>query len=287
MVDRYCCMEYGQIFVDASWLNDNIGKKDLVIIDCRYDLMEPEKARRRYRDGHIPGAFRLDMEEDLAGEVGLHGGRHPFPDRHKFAEKLMNAGVGDDTTVVGYDDDLSGAARLWFLLRYFGHQKVRILDGGIASWIELGYKLTTQPPVARQRGVLNLTPGHEPVVDSFEIARRLPDMRIVDSRSRPRYLGEFEPIDRKAGHIPGARNVDYLSVQERPGKLKPPEELVRIYSSLGRNPVVYCGSGVTSCVNYVAMKSVGLEPILYAGSWSDWISYENNPVASGDEESVA
>ncbi len=276
-------MEYDQIFVDPAWLNGNLGRKDLVVIDCRYDLMDPERARMRYGEGHIPGSFRLDMEQDLAGEVGPHGGRHPFPDINKFAQRLMNIGIGDTTTVVGYDDDLSGAARLWFLLRYFGHTNVRILDGGISSWISHGFKLTTHVPDARPRGNLNLSPGHEFVTDSAEIARRLPHITIVDSRSRPRYLGEFEPIDRKAGHIPGARNIDYLSVQERPGKLKSTAELARIYSSLGRNPVVYCGSGVTSCVNYVAMKSIGLDPVLYAGSWSDWISYEDNQIASGDE----
>lgn len=278
-------MDHDQIFVDSAWLHNRIGSEDLVIVDCRYDLMEPEKARRRYLEGHIPGAFRLDMEEDLADPVTEHGGRHPFPKLDKFAARLMEIGISNDTTVVGYDDDLSGAARLWFLLRYFGHQRSMILDGGITSWIEAGFHLTTSLPVVKRHGSLHLNAGHEPVIGAKEIVEKLHDIRIVDSRSRPRYLGEFEPIDRKAGHIPGSRNIDYLSVQERPGKLKPATDLRKIYSAVGKHPVVYCGSGVTSCVNYVAMKSIGLDPVLYAGSWSDWISYDSNPVAAGDEDS--
>lgn len=274
---------YHSIFVSVDWLHENMDNDSLVIVDCRYDLMDPAKAIRRYGEGHIPRSFRMDMERDLSGQKAEHGGRHPFPEPDRLLKILRSMGINNDTLVIGYDDDLSGASRLWFVLRYYGHGSVRIMDGGISEWIRKGYPLTTVSPRASRNGNIVFGNGSEAIIDSFSLKGHLKELKIVDSRSRPRYLGEFEPIDSRAGHIPGAANIDYLSVQEKPGKIKSAEELREIYSGLGNRPVVYCGSGVTSCVNYVAMKSIGLDPILYAGSWSDWISYPDNPVSTGSD----
>ncbi len=276
---------YKDIFVTPNWLHENTGNRSVVVIDCRYDLGNPEKAMERYREGHIPGSFRLDMEADLSGSRSEHGGRHPLPDFTVLAMKLRNFGISSDSMVICYDDDLSGASRLWFLMNCMGHENTRILDGGITGWIECGYQLSTVPGVTRDKGTFLPAAGKflTRIADMDEIRRNLESLVIIDSRARPRYLGEFEPIDSRAGHIPGAINIQYTTVQERPGKIRNTVDLERIYAGIAMEPVVYCGSGVTSCVNFVALILTGRSPRLYAGSWSDWISYGTNPVASGKE----
>ena len=279
---------YRDIFVTTDWLHGNIGDRNVVVIDCRYDLGNPEKAIERYREGHIPGSFRLDMEADLAGSRSEHGGRHPLPDFNMLALKLRNFGISSDSMVICYDDDLSGASRLWFLMNCMGHENTRILDGGITGWIECGHQLSTVPGVPGDDGTFFPASGEflTRIADMDQIRRNLDSMQIIDSRARPRYLGEFEPIDPRAGHIPGAINIEYTVVQERLGKIREPADLERIYAGIAREPVVYCGSGVTSCVNFVGLIMTGRSPRLYAGSWSDWVSYGTNPVASGEEEST-
>ena len=279
---------YRDIFVTTDWLHGNIGDRNVVVIDCRYDLGNPEKAIERYREGHIPGSFRLDMEADLAGSRSEHGGRHPLPDFNMLALKLRNFGISSDSMVICYDDDLSGASRLWFLMNCMGHENTRILDGGITGWIECGHQLSTVPGVPGDDGTFFPASGEflTRIADMDQIRRNLDSMQIIDSRARPRYLGEFEPIDPRAGHIPGAINIEYTAVQERLGKIRKPADLEKIYAGIAREPVVYCGSGVTSCVNFVGLIMTGRSPRLYAGSWSDWVSYGTNPVASGEEEST-
>ena len=245
--------------------------------------MNPQAAVNEYNRGHIPGAYRIDMEQDLAGTVKEHGGRHPLPDLEGFVSKLESYGVSTDTTIVAYDDDLSGSARLWFILTHLGHRNARILDGGIISWKNLGFELTSDPSLTSRRGNLTYRTDFSDMITMADIRNQGSRMMLIDSRAKERYLGNLEPIDRKAGHIPGAVNIDYHLAEDEFGRLKDADDLKDLYSQAGSEPVVYCGSGVTSCVNYVAMKRIGLNPKLYLGSWSDWISYYDNPIAVGSE----
>ncbi|MEM0156758.1 MAG: sulfurtransferase [Thermoplasmataceae archaeon] len=276
---------YRDIFVTPGWLSSNLQRENLVIIDCRYDLGNPAKAKERYESGHIPGSFRLDMEEDLAGRRSVHGGRHPLPDFDVLASRLRKFGISSDTIIICYDDDLSGSSRLWFLMNCMGHSNTKILDGGIAGWVEEGHPLSTVPGLSKKNGTFHPASGEflSRISGMDEIRRNIDSLQIIDSRARPRYLGEYEPIDSRAGHIPGAINIEYTRIQEKPGKIRRQDELEMIYSGIGREPVVYCGSGVTSCVNFVGLTMTGRSPRLYAGSWSDWISYRSNPVAAGEE----
>ncbi len=276
---------YDDIFVTPGWLSANLHKENVVVIDCRYDLGNPARAIEMYKAGHIPRSFRLDMERDLAGPRSVHGGRHPLPDFEVLSSKLRRFGISSDSIIICYDDDLSGSSRLWFLMNCMGHSHTKILDGGIAGWVEEGHMLSTAPAVPERDGTFHPAFGEflSRISEMEEIRRNLDSMQIIDSRARPRYLGEYEPIDYRGGHIPGAINIEYTRIQEKPGKIRKQDELEAIYSGIGREPVVYCGSGVTSCVNFVGLIMTGRSPRLYAGSWSDWISYRSNPVASGDE----
>lgn len=269
-------------FVTCQWLLDRLGDESIIIADCRYDLKDHGLGLKEYREEHIPGAHYLNMEGVLAGEVKMHGGRHPVPDVSSFTHTMNSIGLDSDKTVIAYDRDGSGAARLWWLLNYFGHAKVRVLNGGFSLWKELDFPVSQAMP-EKKKG--NFVPGRNGYIlmDSTNLKNIDRNTRIIDSRARERYEGIVEPIDKKAGHIPGAINIPYTDVIERGGLFKSSEELEKIFAEAGEDPVLYCGSGVTSCVNFIAMYSIGRNPRLYAGSWSDWISYEENEVAVGEK----
>lgn len=268
--------------VQMDWLIQHLGDADIIIADCRYNLMDSSEGRKKYLSGHIPGAYFVDMEADLTGNKKEHGGRHPIPDTQDFARRMSSMGVEKGKTVIAYDDDLSGASRLWWLLNYFGHDDVYVLDGGIGKWIKGGGK-TTQDLPKEQHGQFRADTRHDLLYDMHTLKKRAEDEVIVDSRAPDRYLGNEEPIDFKAGHIPGAVNVFYRDIMESTGTLKTRDELRRIFRNMPSSPVVYCGSGITSCVNVLGMAIIGMEPKLYSGSWSDWITYPENGVATGSE----
>lgn len=270
-------------FVTCDWLRDRLNDPAVVIADCRYDLSDFSLGRREYGKSHIPNAHFLHMEGVLAGDVGEHGGRHPIPDAEKFAEAMNSIGMDETATVIAYDGDGSGASRLWWLLNYFGHANVKILNGGFPLWKELGLPLTDIVPPARAG---NFVPGRNDYIfmDKDQLRTLNSGEIIIDSRARERYMGIAEPIDRKAGHIPGSINIPYTEVLAKAGLFKGKDELKHIFADVGGNPVLYCGSGITSCVNFVALVSVGKQPRLYAGSWSDWISYEENEISVGEEQ---
>lgn len=272
-------MTDSNFIVSAQWLSEHLGDNDLVIVDCRFSLAEPELGHQQYQAGHIPGAHYLSLDRDLASPVEKHGGRHPLPDVDKFAEKLANIGVtSQKTLVVAYDDSrFAFASRLWWLLRYMGHDRVAILDGGCQSWQSGGYPVTQEisPPV---RG--NFTPQLRPemVVDIETVKARkdLPEVALVDSRSPDRYQGKVEPIDPIAGHIPGALNYFWQEVTDAQAKAKPVSEQRDRWSDIesAKDIMVYCGSGVTACVNLLSLEMAGISGAkLYVGSWSDWCSY--------------
>ena len=269
------------LFVSCKWLREHLNDRSLIIADCRYNLADFELGRKEYRDSHIPGAYHIDMERDLTGKITLHGGRHPLPEQDAFAGRMNSIGLRPEITVIAYDSDGSGAARLWWLLNYFGHSKVKILNGGIEKWKSLAFELATEIPPFRSGSfspVINRT-----ILASVEEVRNInPATTLIDSRTNVRYAGISEPIDRVAGHIPGAVNYQYTDTITETGLFRSKEELAKMFLGIGRDVIVYCGSGVTACVNFVALTEAGFKPRLYAGSWSDWISYEKNPVATGD-----
>lgn len=253
-----------------------------VIIDCRFDLMNPVAGRMRYEESHIPGAFYFDLNQDLSSPVSRHGGRHPFPDLAVLTQKLQACGVNAHTTVVAYDDNKGAfAARLWYLCHHIGHARVKILNGGFTAWKSASLPTTTELPAARH-GTLTMKPVAGKIL-GYEQIKTLSDTRpedivLIDSREEARYRGEIEPIDPIAGHIPGAVNLPWMSAVDNDGFFLPPEKQRERWAALlpaHQKPVVYCGSGVTACVNLLSLALIGRDDArLYAGSWSDWCSYQ-------------
>ncbi|MEM3676024.1 MAG: sulfurtransferase [Thermoplasmataceae archaeon] len=265
------------VLVTPAWLKRNIDRKDLLVVDCRYRLTDTSFGHNAYLQSHLPGAIFLDLNEDMSGRIKKHGGRHPVPNKNEFIQLAEKIGLCDDYTIVAYDDDGSGAARLYWLLRYYGHNDIHILNGGINSWAREGLPLTRRQPDHRE---CDFTPR---IASNINISMRkvrdhLGKIDLIDCRAERRYLGLEEPIDRKAGHIPGARNLFYQNLLAPDNSFRPLEELHSILSQVSEKPVFYCGSGVTSCVAFVAAMIIGKNPVLYAGSWSDWISYDDNPI---------
>jgi thiosulfate/3-mercaptopyruvate sulfurtransferase len=263
----------------------------LRVVDTRFYLDPARRGRDAWRAGHIPGAIFLDMDEDLSapgGGRGLPAGRHPWPSEEKVAAVMGKAGIGPGVRVAAYDDNSGGsAARLWYLLRAHGHDDVAVLDGGIAKWTAEGRPLSTEEPrVQPVRFEGRLRPGF--VVTKDEMVRGHARRLVLDARVGERYRGEAEPVDPRAGHIPGARNAAWTAnlSAATPPVLLPADELRARYRSLGaeqEEPVVYCGSGVTACHDLLALHLAGLRGTLYAGSWSEWSSDPQLPAASGGE----
>ncbi|BAY43713.1 rhodanese domain-containing protein [Scytonema sp. HK-05] len=272
--------------VSCEWLFKHLDEPQVVIVDCRFSLAEPQLGRQQYQESHIKGAYYLDLNQDLSSPVGEHGGRHPLPNPIELADKLSAIGVNSQKTlVVAYDDSrLAFASRLWWLLRYLGHEQVAVLDGGFSAWKKAEYPVTNVIPETQQA---TFTPNLQPqmVVDISVVKNRKDsqEVALVDSRERERYLGITEPIDKIAGHIPGAINYPWQQVTDSSGYILAQQQQQERWLEL-ENPkeiFVYCGSGVTACVNLLSLEMAGIHTgKLYAGSWSDWISY----LATGDEQ---
>lgn len=243
-------------------------------VDCRFDLQVTERGEELYLGGHIPGASFIDLERDLSDlSKAPAAGRHPLPDAGAFAEAMCRAGVESQTTVVAYDDgSLAGAARLWWLLRHFGHERAALLRGGIDSWLgEL-----TSGPERIAPGAFNAVERSDDLADADELLARRGDARltVVDARAPERYRGEIEPLDPVAGRIPGAINVPFGTLG---GGQVPPEDLLE-----ADEIVAYCGSGVTACVVLHALHRAGRSDArLYAGSYGEW-SRRGLPIATGE-----
>ncbi len=256
---------------------------NIVIFDCRFSLAYHNMGKTLYQQGHIPGAHHVDMEKDLSGPKGLHGGRHPLPEIEVFSTRMRRCGVNHNTLVVAYDNNrLAGAARLWWLLGFFGHHRVKILNGGLSAWQAAGFSVTDDDP-ASSEGDFEAMENLSLVVDHHWVTKYLTNRRItlIDSREAPRYLGREEPIDPAMGHIPGAVNAPWQQVTNEAGFARPQEQQQKIWQALpiADNPVVYCGSGITACVNLLSLSLAGMDNTrLYAGSWSDWCSYPTNPI---------
>ena len=268
-------------FVSCQWLAENLGNTEVVVIDSRFQLNSPSWGYEQYCNSHIPGAYYLDLDKDLSSPVKLHGGRHPLPNLDQFATKLASMGIiHSETLVVAYDDSrLAFAARLWWLLRYLGHDRVVVLDGGWNDWQQGNYP-TTQDISSPQQGSFTPQPQTDWIVDieTVKIRKDLPEVILVDSRDSDRYQGKREPIDPIAGSIPGALNSPWKQVTNDRGYLIPLPEQAKLWSSYRpkKEIIVYCGSGVTACVNLLSLQLAGIDNAkLYPGGWSDWCSYLN------------
>jgi thiosulfate/3-mercaptopyruvate sulfurtransferase len=271
--------------IDTPTLARHLHEVSLVVVDCRFKLDDPGWGAREYESAHIPGAVYVDLDRDLAGRKTGSNGRHPLPDPAAFSATVGALGIERGTQVVAYDQDAgSFASRFWWMLRWLGHAEVAVLDGGFAKWI--GENRPTRPgresrPPRTFAGVAR----KEMVAGADDVAGLIgrEEWRLLDARAPERFSGETETIDKKAGHIPGARNHFFKwNVDERNTLRAAGDVRARFLETLGGVPperaVCYCGSGVTACQNLLAMEHVGLRGArLYPGSWSEWSSDPSRP----------
>jgi len=278
--------------VSTQALQQALGSDGLVVLDCRFELTRPDAGRAAWEAGHIPGASYADLNRDLSGPVSpLAGGRHPLPDPADLSRRLGDWGVTAGSQVVAYDA-VGGmfASRLWWLLRWLGHERVAVLDGGYPAWVGEGGPVDQNVPSPR-RSQFSGRPGVMPVLGAGAVAAGLADhsLLLIDSRAKARFLGRQEPLDKVAGHIPGAINLPQAEHLDADGRFRPAEELAAQFGAvLSDHPpsqaACMCGSGVTACHSLLAMAHAGITgAALYAGSWSDWISDARRPVATEDD----
>jgi thiosulfate/3-mercaptopyruvate sulfurtransferase len=270
-------------------LADRLSEPGLFVADCRFELGKPDAGREAWIAGHIPGAAHVDLERDLSAPVTPATGRHPLPSPEAFAATLSRLGIGNETMVVCYDAGPGAyAARLWWMLRWVGHDAVAVLDGGFAAWIAESRPVETSPtPRGPARFIAR--PRPERVVDAVTLAGALRrGETLVDVRGAERFAGKVEPLDTVAGHVPGAVNLPFLENLDAGGRFRSPAELAALWLSRtdaapGRAPICMCGSGVTACQGLLALEAAGIPGgRLYAGSWSEWIRDPVRPVARGD-----
>jgi thiosulfate/3-mercaptopyruvate sulfurtransferase len=272
-----------QTLIDRDVLKQRIGDPGWVIVDCRFDLADPNRGEREYLEGHIPGAVYAHLDRDLSGPPVICGGRHPLPAPDALNQLFSRLGIDGGKQVVAYDNagGSLAAARLWWLLRYMGHEAVVVLDGGWGAWRE-GVKSgeeTNSPAAFRGQ------PNDSWIVKADAVSKV---QLLIDSRDPARYRGEVEPIDPKAGHIPCAVNHFWKLNLGADGRFLSPAQLRENFRGVFRNmkpddAVFYCGSGVTACHNLLAVAHAGFSmPRLYAGSWSEWCSDPSRPVATGE-----
>jgi thiosulfate/3-mercaptopyruvate sulfurtransferase len=272
--------------VSAEWLLAHLDDPGVAIADCRFSLMQPDAGRQQYQQSHIPGAVYFDLNADLSSPVQRHGGRHPLPDPAALAQTLAAAGITrGETWVIAYDDSRLGfAARFWWLLRYLGHDRVAVLNGGFSHWQAMEYPVEMADTPRPRRNAGQFVPALRPeMVVDIETVRQRKDQAgvvLVDAREGDRYRGEREPIDPIAGHIPGAANYPWQDATDDQGKALSAEAQRQRWQNLPKSDeiddiIVYCGSGVTACVNLLSLELAGRgsQSRLYAGSWSDWCSY--------------
>lgn len=288
------------LLIDAPSLQQCLSEPDCYVFDVRYNLSDPDAGEQQYLSGHIPGAYFLDQGRQLAGASTGKNGRHPLPDRQILQQTLQRLGVTPDARIVVYDhNDGSFAARAWWVLRWLGCVDVKVLDGGLQAWRDAGGALQSSPAaaspqdarVARLRSAdrdCTRAPSMPTVSADDILAMGAGDPRLlVDARTSERYRGEVEPIDPVAGRIPGAINRPIALNVQPDGRFKPPAQLRAEFQALlgerdGDQVIHYCGSGLTACHNVLAMAVAGLgSAALYPGSWSEWSSDADRPLAKG------
>ncbi len=266
----------------AARLDDPEAAAATVVCDVRFYLNDHDQGRREYEAAHIPGALFVDLHTELAGGPG--GGRHPLPSVEQFTTLLGRLGVSPSSLVVAYDSAGGAtAARLWWMLRSIEHGQAAVLDGGLPAWVAAGHAVTADvaepwpvhyPEAERWTGIADV----DAVAEGVALGAT-----VIDSRAGERFRGEVEPIDSRAGHIPGAINRFHGDNLTEAGTHRSLPELAERFAGVGESPIVYCGSGVTACHNLLALSLIGVARArLYPGSWSDWSSDPSRPVATGD-----
>ncbi|APR02210.1 rhodanese-like domain protein [Clostridium botulinum] len=273
-------------FVSTKWLQDHLEDENIVIVDCRGDLLKDSYGEEVYRKGHIKNAVFADLKKVMSSEEKEHGGRNPLPGTENFKRSIEKLGINKNTLVVAYDElRIAGAARFCWMLRYIGYTNNYVLDGGINKWITENRKLYIEENNSKEKlditnGDLNISLNEEIKADVNYIKDNMKkDLILVDSRTNIRYEGIEEPIDKKAGHIPGAKNVYWKDMLKEDGTVdenKVRENFLPLkdYSNIA----VYCGSGIDATFNFLLLDEVGIKARVYAGSWSDWITYKDNPI---------
>lgn len=276
------------MIIEIEELKKMMNEPNIRFVDCRYSLNDPYWGEKEYKQAHLSGAIYMDLNRDLSGKVGTHGGRHPLPDMKTFKGKLERYGITNDSVLIAYDQGGAPfASRFWWLMKYIGHKEVYIVNGGyeklakdfkteseISNWETSTYSINLQPDLLAEIDEVRL------------VAEGKKDAILIDSREYRRYSGEIEPIDKKAGHIPGAINKDWqLGVQN--GQFKSKDEQYERFNDLPKDKeiIVYCGSGVTATPNMLLLKNMGYEKVkLYIGSFSDWVSYDENKIETIKDE---
>lgn len=273
--------------VDVSWLKERMTSGDpVVLLDVRWALGDPH-GHKHYLKEHIPGALYVDLPSELAAPADPNRGRHPLPPLTRLQESARNWGIRNNDVVVAYDDSgNTAAARLWWLLRYAGFPSVFLLDGGLAAWKGAGFRLEGGDGQAVP-GDVTLAEGVMPVIDAAEASRWHRSGVLLDARAGERYRGEFEPVDPRAGHIPGAVSAPATGNLDDDGRFLPAAELKDRFAGLGIGPgssvAVYCGSGVTAAHEVAALEIAGITAALFPGSFSEWSNNPDNQVATGPE----
>lgn len=274
--------------ISVEALKEKLAQKpeNLVIVDVRFDLKDAHAGRKAYLENHIPDAIYLDLNQDLSSKAEKHGGNHPLPDINLFATKLGHVGIDQDTTVVVYDQGSDiFAGRLWWILDFLGSENVYILDGGYDHWVAAGNEVTEEVPLLNMKKFI-AKPKLEAIVNIEQVKARDASTTLLDARAKERYLGGHEPLHGKSGHIPGAKSYFWKGVLTEDGTWKDTKALEIHFADLYKNKeiIVSCGSGVSACSNIAGLKQAGFTNVkLYPGSFSDWISYEENEIVTEEE----
>lgn len=272
--------------VTASWLQNHIDDERIAIIDCRFNLYNSEYGKESFHLSHLKNAIFLDLDIDLSGNPKKHGGARPLPDLILLRSLLSKYGINKDTMIIGYDDQINSSARLWWTLKYIGHNYCYLLDGGFQSWIKVGYPVTTNIISPKKSSYISTVVREEMFCDIEYIRQRKDssDVVFIDSRENERFTGKEEKLYKKAGHIPGAINFPCSSNFKKNGFIKEKSELSRLWSWIKpkQEIILYCGSGIAASVNFLILDELGYSPKLYLGGFSDWISYAENPVETNN-----
>lgn len=268
-------------FKNKEWLIKNLNNDNLIILDARAELNDSSAGYNQYKNGHIKGAQYVDLDEIMTGKIEEHGGRHPLPPMDEFINNMRELGINNDSIIIVYDNgDLAMAGRLWWLLKYAGLEEVYVLEGGYEDWVNSNLEIIQEVIKARKSRDLTLNVDTSLIADikDVKIAIDSDKIAIVDSRTFDRYSGEIEPLDRVAGHIPTALNYPWVDLIRE--NKKDIDQLKEYFKELFDfdEILVHCGSGITGTVNMLFMEEIGLKPKLYAGGYSDWVSYIDNEV---------
>lgn len=278
--------------ITSTELANHFTDPDWVICDCRYDLSNPTQGHSDYLKGHIPHALYVDLERDLSAFPSGVDGRHPLPSINKLTALIESLGIENQSQVIVYDDAGGGyAARLWWILRYLGHEAAAVLDGGIRAWVEAGYELSSGVE-HREPSTFHADAQPDRLITVDQLTETPPgrEILLLDARAPERYRGEEEPLDPVAGHIPGAENRYWRDNLDSQEYFKSPYELREdleyfLQDRLAEDAIMYCGSGVTACHNILAFMIAGYKmPRLYAGAWSEWCSDSSRSIAIGDSD---